>query len=382
MKYLTFDVETTTLNKGNPYSVSNKMCYIGCRTSEGVYKDFKIEYDSDPYGQQLKQFQELIDEHECLVGFNIKFDLHWILRYGLSISDKRIYDTQVSEFILSNQSASYPSLDATAVAYGLEGKIDLVKTDYWDKGIDTTGVPEDLLRDYLKRDVEQTWEVFLKQQDKLEPYKTIISLANQDLLALLEIEKNGMVYDTERSISEGDEIQKQLSEIDSKLVELTGYSDFNPGSGEHISAVLYGGTLSVPCRVATSRTLKDGTIKIGEKWGEKDLEFPRLVEPLPKSELKKDGFFATNEETLKQLKATGKAKQLVKLIQERAKLEKLRGTYLHGIPKLINTMEWSDSTIHGTLNQCVAVTGRLSSTKPNLQNFDGNMGYLFRSRYE
>jgi len=382
VKYLTFDVETTTLNKGNPYSVSNKMCYIGCRTSEGVYKDFKIEYDSDPYGQQLKQFQELLNEHECLVGFNIKFDLHWILRYGLDITGKRVYDTQVAEFILSHQSASYPSLDATALAYGLEGKLDIVKTEYWEKGLDTTQVPEDLLRDYLKQDVAQTWEVFLKQQERIEPYKAIISLTNQDLLTLLEIEKNGMIYDTERSTSEGDAIQEQLNDLDSRLVELTGYGDFNPGSGDHISAVLYGGSLSVPCRVATSRTLKDGTIKIGEKWGEKDLVFPRLVTPLKGSELKKAGFFATNEETLRQLKTTGKAKELVKLIQERAKLEKLRGTYLHGIPKLISTMEWDADTIHGTLNQCVAVTGRLSSTKPNLQNFDSNMGYLFRSRYE
>ena len=381
MKYLTLDNETTTKNSGNPYTVSNKLCYVGCRASEGTYKDFKIEYDSDPYGQQLKQLQELIDEHDCIVGFNLKFDLHWLSRYGIRFEGKRVFDTQVAEFILSHQSKSYPSLDDTAISYGLDGKLDIVKIEYWDKGIDTTCVPEQILREYLQRDVEQTWEVFLKQQERIEPYRTIISLANQDLLTLLEIEKNGMLYDKERSIAEGDTIQSQLDEIDAKLVELSGFSNLNPGSGEHISAILYGGSVTVPVRVPTSRTLKDGTIKIGEKWGEKEVTFPRLVNPLPKSELKKEGFFATNEETLKQLKPTGVAKQLLKLIQERAKLEKLRGTYLHGIPKLIDTMEWDGGIIHGTLNQCVAVTGRLSSTKPNMQNFDGNMGYLFRSRY-
>lgn len=351
-------------------------------TSEGVYKDFKIEYDDSPYGQQLKQLQELINEHDCLVGFNLKFDLHWLLRYGLDISNKKVFDCQIAEFIISHQSTGYPSLDGTAVKYGLEGKIDLVKTDYWEKGIDTTGVPEDLLRDYLRRDVEQTWGVFLKQQELITPYKTLVSLANQDMLTLLEIEKNGMIYDTERSLAEGDTIQEQLSIIDSTLVDSIGYADFNPGSNDHVSVVLYGGSIPIRIREATQRVLKDGTIKHGERWGEGRLEFPRLVTPIKGSELKKEGFYATNEDTLKQLKATGKAKQILQLIQERAKLEKLRGTYLHGIPKLINTMGWSNNVIHGTLNQCVAITGRLSSTKPNLQNFDSGMGYLFRSRYE
>jgi DNA polymerase I-like protein with 3'-5' exonuclease and polymerase domains len=295
---------------------------------------------------------------------------------------KRIFDTQLAEYTISNQLRSYPSLNDTALSYALEGKLDIVKTDYWDKGLDTTQVPEEVLRTYLKQDVDQTWEVFCKQQPLTKPYERLLSLANQDLLSLLEIEKNGMLYDKQRSLTEGDEIQQQLVELDSRLLALVNYADFNPNSGDHISAILFGGTLTVPCRVATSRTLKDGSIKIGEKWGTQDLVFPQLVKPLKGSELKKEGFFATNEDTLKQLKPTGRAKEILTVIQERAKLEKLRGTYLHGIPKLMDIMEWEGELIHGNLNQCVTITGRLSSTKPNLQNFDGNMGYLFRSRYE
>ena len=43
--------------------------------------------------------------------------------------------------------------------------------------------------------------------------------------------------------------------------------------------------------------------------------------------------------------------------------------------------DWEENYIHGQLNQCVAVTGRLSSSKPNLQNMDGSIGYLFGTRY-
>ena len=355
---------------------------MGLNSSEGGYNDFKIEYDADPYGINLKRIQRLIDEHDVLVGFNIKFDLHWLLRYGINVSNKKVFDCQLAEFILSNQSVGYPSLHDTAIKYGLEGKLDVVKTEYWDKGLDTTDVPEDILKEYLKQDVLQTLEIYNIQQELLTPYKTLISLANQDLLTLLEIEKNGMLYDKQRSITEGDQIQEQLNDLDSKLMDLVEYPDFNPSSNDHISCILYGGSLPIRVREATQRTLKDGTIKHGERWGEGKLDFPRLVTPIKGSELKKEGFYATNEDTLKQLKPTGKAKQILVLIQERAKLEKLRGTYLHGIPKLIDTMGWSNDIIHGTLNQCVAVTGRLSSTKPNLQNFDSGMGYLFRSRYE
>jgi DNA polymerase I-like protein with 3'-5' exonuclease and polymerase domains len=381
MKYLTLDCETTTFQKGNPYSKTNKLCYVGLKTSEGVYKDFKIEYDDNPYGEALNEIQELIDSHDYLVGFNIKFDLHWLLRYGLCLDNKRCFDTQLAEFIISNQLRSYPGLNDTAISYGLEGKLDTVATEYWDKGLDTTQVPEDLLREYLKQDVEQTWEVFCEQQELVKPYTALVSLANQDLLTLLEIEHNGMLYDTKRSITEGDLLQGKLDELDAELMGLSGFDDFNPGSGDHISAVLYGGSIKIPIRVHYTRTLKDGTVKQKEKWGDKELTFPQLVRPPKGSELKKEGFYATNEATLLSLRPTGKAKQFVNLIQKRSSLEKLRGTYLHGIPKLMNTMQWPSNMIHGTLNQCVAITGRLSSSKPNMQNFDVDLGYLFRTRY-
>ena len=57
-------------------------------------------------------------------------------------------------------------------------------------------------------------------------------------------------------------------------------------------------------------------------------------------------------------------------------------TYYKGLPNLINEMNWSFGKIYGQLNQCVAKTGRLASSKPNLQNFDSEIKGLFYSRYE
>ena len=64
-----------------------------------------------------------------------------------------------------------------------------------------------------------------------------------------------------------------------------------------------------------------------------------------------------------------------------AKYEKRMSTYYFGLTKLTDQMNWKKGKIHGQLNQCVAKTGRLSSSKPNLQNFDGEIKTLFTSQY-
>ena len=71
----------------------------------------------------------------------------------------------------------------------------------------------------------------------------------------------------------------------------------------------------------------------------------------------------------------------IKLILDRAVLEKRLTTYYVGLVELRQSMNWPVNKLHGVLNQCVAKTGRITSTKPNLQNFDGEIKHLFGSRY-
>lgn len=382
MKYLTLDNETTTFQNGNPFSRCNKLCYVGLRLHDGTYIDLPIEYKEYPYGESLTTLQEIIDGHDCIIGFNLKFDLHWLLRYGIQLREKRVFDCQLAAFILSHQLNSYPGLNAVALSYGLEGKLDIVKTEYWDKGIDTPEVPEDILREYLKQDVLQTYEVFVKQQGEIkESQRTLISLANQDLLALLEIEHNGMLYDSETSIKLGDDLQIDLDMIDKEMKAFLECSEFNPGSNDHLSAALYGGILKYPGRETYTYTYKNGSTTEKSRNCIIERVMPQLVRPLKGTELAKYGYYATNEPTLRSLKATGKVKRFLELILKRSELEKRRGTYLHGIPKLIETKDWEPNHIHGQLNQCVAITGRLSSSAPNLQNFDKEIANLFITRY-
>ncbi|MEM4379982.1 MAG: DNA polymerase, partial [Thermoplasmatales archaeon] len=73
---------------------------------------------------------------------------------------------------------------------------------------------------------------------------------------------------------------------------------------------------------------------------------------------------------------------LINGILDIKKKQKVLSTYLYGLPKILETSHSIDGNIHGTFNQCVAVTGRLSSTKPNLQNLDDTAQEFFISRYE
>ena len=117
------------------------------------------------------------------------------------------------------------------------------------------------------------------------------------------------------------------------------------------------------------------------KWIDKEFELKQLFEPLPGTELKREGQYKTNDDTLQRLQGDEEAMKVLQILLTRATLEKRRGTYYIGVPALSDTMGWTNNLLHGQLNQCVAKTGRLSSSKPNLQNFDSEIKSLFTTRY-
>jgi DNA polymerase I-like protein with 3'-5' exonuclease and polymerase domains len=201
-----------------------------------------------------------------------------------------------------------------------------------------------------------------------------------DLLALQEIEYNGILYEQKQSEVLANELDEQIGKLDRRLYEYHRQDDFNLNSNDHLSSLLYGGSISF------KRKVDDGFYKSGakkgepkQKWETYEVEFPRLVNPLKGSELKKEGYYSTDEKTLKMLKG---AKELIDLLLARAVLQKRLTTYYRGLNELITESNWDYGMIHGQLNQCVARTGRLSSSKPNLQNFDGEIKTLFTSRYK
>lgn len=164
MNILTIDCETTTWNKGNPFDKRNKLVMSGFKfMTDSPMCLSHLEGDSVELLAQFIQ-EDYVNQADILVGFNIKFDIHWLMNIGVTFNNvKQIWDCQIAEFMLESQNNKYPSLNEALDKYELPRKLDVVKTEYWDKGINTDEIPPDILREYLKGDLIGTEEVFKRQ---------------------------------------------------------------------------------------------------------------------------------------------------------------------------------------------------------------------------
>ena len=390
MKYAVLDVETSIYANGHPFSACNKLCMVGIRIN-GVNSLFKIEYDEEPYGEKLERIRNLVcgDAIDYIVGYNLKFDLNWLARYGIVLPPTTsVFDCQLAEFILAAQSPVFPSLDYCLAKYGLGSKSDVILREYWSKGIDTPQVPLEELSAYLREDLRLTDELFQTTTILVERsgLGNLVRLHMQDLRVLQEMEFNGICLDWASMDATRKQVEEELNDINRQILlycpeDARGW--FNTGSNDHISALLYGGTINGKQSTPYEHTFTSGQ-RVGEtvwrnRWQNFQCIFPRLVDPQDGTELKKEGFWSTGADILKQLP---KPKALLSLLLKQAELSKLLDTYLVGFPKKAKEMDWQDGCIHSTLNQTVAITGRLSSSKPNQQNLPEVFNEFIITRFE
>lgn len=373
MNTLTFDYETNTFAKGNAHSLQGKAVCLG----------WKVNSNPTVCNFHINLCEEWFADVDLVVAFNAKFDLLWNKNLGFE-SPKQVWCVQLAEYMLDRQKP-YPSLEETAKKYGLSNKLDVVKLEYWDKGIDTEYVPKEILSDYCIQDVNLTYEIYHKQLQQFKQRNglyRLFKLACQDLLTLVEMEWNGLKYDEDLCASRVAECHEQRKAVLAILSSVYSGVPINFGSNDQLSAFLYGGTIVETVKQA------DGFYKSGAKKGQvkyvnKDIEhvLPRMVQPLPKSEMGKENIFSTAEGTLKKLKGPF-AKKYVPLIQKLAKVDKLIGTYYEGLPNLNKEMDWSEGYLFPGYNMCVTQTGRLSSSKPNGQNLSNEISDVIISRYD
>lgn len=387
-KWVILDTENSGAirNKAHPFDPRNKLLLAGVRSS-GRTAIYDVEYSQRPYGDHLLAISDTIRSGSWLVGFNIKYDLHWLRRYNIQVGQGiKIWDCQLAEFILSRQLNAYPSLEDSCRLRQVTLKKGTM-TEYIDRGIDVSDIPLPELTEYLEGDLISTEELFWKQQELIKEAGlwNLFRLHCQDLVVLADMEWNGMKYDVKRSLELAEECSRQeqllVANVNEHVPELVR-EHFNWNSGDHISWLLYGGKGKFDYKVENG-VYKTG-IKTGQtrySWRVLEYDFPRLVEPLKGSKLKKDGFFGTGEDVLKGLKARGKAKSIIDATLGLAELSKLRGTYYEGIPNKMEELGWEDELVHGNINQCVAVTGRTSSSNPNLQNQPKGSKECFVTRF-
>lgn len=367
---LVLDTENTIHNKGSPFDQRNFNVCIAYKTPE----------ESGVLFSQYEKIKELIEKASLIVFFNAKYDIHWLRKLNLDVRHKRIWCCQVFEFIHNRMREAYPSLDQTTEKYGLGKKIDIIEQEYWSKGINTDQIPKNILSDYALKDVELTYGVFLEQQKLQRPHqKTLFNIMMHDLIVLSDMEWNGSFYNLEKSKEKALEVEREINEIQTKLTLFHNVPNFNWGSNDHLSSLLYGGEIKEIIQVP------DGTYKTGKKAGQIKLKreekihvLPRLYKPIKGSELKKPGKWSVEETYLLRLKGD---RSLIDGILRIKELNKLKDTYYSGFVELHETMHWKPDILHTTFNMVVARTGRLSSTKPNIQNLPDLAQELFESRW-
>lgn len=390
---LTLDVETTTKNKGHVFDDENFLVSYSLKRDDGATT---FHYYTDP--DFISSAQSAINEAVLVVGFNIKFDLHWLVRVGVSLRmGLRVFDCSLAEFILTGQRASMISLNECLEEYGLPTKYDRVK-EFWDLGFNTHEIPVDILEEYNKYDVDGTYQLYLRQKELLDDklYK-LVMLEGADLLVLSKAERNGLKFNVEEANKRLEELRRDL---ESQNAELQSYlpscipdnPGFNWDSGDQLSALIYGGEIVYEYSIPVQSVYKSGPNKGEEytrnRWHSLSVVFPSRFKPLEGSEVaktKKDPdaktkFYQVDDPTLRQLKSKSKEdKRLLELLASKAKISKVK-EMIESILKLNEQYGW-DGTLHPQYNQNVARTGRLSSSKPNGQNFSAEIDALIISRY-
>ncbi|MDP8230196.1 MAG: DNA polymerase I [Candidatus Gorgyraea atricola] len=268
----------------------------------------------------------LEDEKIKKIGQNIKYEKLILAMQGIELKGIE-FDTMIASYLL-NPSKLNHNLDDIAFEY-LDHKM-ISMTDLLGSGkkkINMDEVPLDSLSEYSCEDSDVTLR--LKQILEKELFKKeLSSLFNDIEMPLVEvlsqIERNGVKIDTALLKKESKEVEAILADTVKNIYKMAG-GEFNINSPKQLSKILFE-QLELP---VIKKTKTGFSTDVGV------LERLSSVHPLPKELL---------------------------LYRE---LSKLKSTYIDALPELINK---KTGRLHTSFNQTVTATGRLSSSKPNLQN--------------
>ena len=390
--YVVIDTETTIknvgddavgTNKASAFNLDNRIVAIGALNEELEYTDNyfanKTEFSTGYPTSGIPQLW---------VGQNIKFDMHHLFmgdkdfQYGI-FPHIQIWDTQLAEYLLTGQESQYASLDHLATKYGGTLKNDVIKA-MWDEGVQTEDMDKNLLLPYLEDDVRNTHCVFDRQlieADKIGMLPLILSQMNA-LKCTIEMEYNGMYFNRGSAVQISNEIQQELDTINMELdlivhdgMHFSKLLNFNPKSSKQVALVLFGGEYKF--EVVEDVKNPDGSTylyKTGKRKGEvKTTKVTKSthndgfgITVIDKWKTAK-GSISTADDVLNELLnlKSSTAAPFITLLLKHRNLSKQLNTYFVGYSNLT----WpTDSCIHQSLNHTATATGRLSSSKPNLQN--------------
>ncbi len=323
-KEVCFDTETTGTDPMNADIVGMSFSFA---ENEAYY--VPLSQNRDEAQTTLNKFKPFFENEEIdKVGQNMKYDMLVLMNYGIKVKGK-MFDTMVAHYVIQPELRhNMDYMASTLLNYttihieeiiGAKGKNqknmrDLSPNDVYEyacEDADVTLKLKNILADKLKE--KECEDLFYNIEMPLVP-------------VLTKMEYDGVCLDTESLKESAKRFTEELINIEKEITELAG-QEFNISSPKQVGEILF------------------DKMKIVEK---------------PKKT--KTGQYVTSEEVLQSLK--GKHKIVERILDYRG-LKKLLSTYIEALPELINPRT---GKIHTSFNQTVTVTGRLSSSNPNLQN--------------
>jgi DNA polymerase-1 len=269
----------------------------------------------------------LEDAGAAKVGQNIKYDTHVLANHGITVRGWQ-HDTLLESYVfeahlghsleklaerhLGRQGLSYESLCGKGVNQISFSQVDIERAST-----------------YSGEDSEMTLQVHQVLYPQLAAVPGMLNVYSQiemPVSALLQrIERHGVLIDSSLLAAQSQQLAERMVQLEQQAYEIAG-RPFNMGSPKQIGEILFG-QLGLPVKKKTA-----------------------------------SGAPSTDEEVLQELAADY---PLPARILEHRSLAKLKGTYTDKLPLMINPVT---GRVHTNYAQAVAITGRLSSNDPNLQN--------------
>jgi DNA polymerase I len=332
------DTETTSLDArqadlvGLSFSVEDEVAwYVPVNLDPPILSDG----EGTPTQRVLDRLRPVLTAKASrLSGQNIKYDMVVLRRAGLDLTAPW-FDTMVASFTLDPGTRAH-NLDALALRHFRLRKIPT--SDLIGKGkkqISMADVPVDVVGEYAAEDADVTYRLTRMFEPRLAEEESLSSLfhgVEMPLVPVLtDMEWQGVKIDVECFAAMSERFGIRIGELEAEIHEIAG-EPFNIGSPKQLGEVLF----------EKLRVQDDPAI---------DLKRPRKT---------KTGW-STDQRTLEQIAAHPLAARIL----EYRSLSKLKGTYVDTLPLLVNP---ETGRIHTSYNQTGAITGRLSSSDPNLQN--------------
>ena len=326
---ISFDTETTGLD---PLVSKIVGLSLSVKAGEAAYLPLTHDYFDAPEQLDLKAtlatLKPILENPDIKkVGQNLKYDKHILENHGIQLNGIA-HDTMLQSYVLESHRTH--NMDDLAMRHlGLET---IHFEDVAGKGakqVPFNQVTVETASDYAAEDADITLQLHqtllphITKDEKLNYIYSEIEMPSMEVL--YTIERNGVLIDANMLNKQSNEIGMRLVELENKAYELADQK-FNLASPNQLQEILF------------------------DKLG---------IKPLKKTP---SGKPSTNEDVLQELALDH---PLPKVLLEYRGLAKLKSTYTDRLPKMINQ---ETGRVHTSYNQAVAITGRLASSDPNLQN--------------